>query len=191
MAIVSIPEKTLEIDGKPMDVSVKQIVYSALFIALISIGAMIAVPVGPVPIVLQNMFVLLAGLILPPAWAAGCVAIYLLMGFAGLPVFAGGTSGIGKVFGPTGGYLISYLPAAFLTSLISGSGEKRLVRDCTAAVSGMAIIYIFGVPWLKWVLAVSWGKALAVGMYPFLVGAVLKMAAAVIMARKLRPLIRF
>ena len=174
-----------------MDVSVKPIVYSALFIALISIGAMIAIPVGPVPIVLQNMFVLLAGLILPPAWAAGCVAVYLLMGFAGLPVFAGGTSGIGKVFGPTGGYLISYLPAIFLTAVLSGRSEKGLIRDCVAAVAGMAVVYMFGVPWLKWVLAVSWSKALAVGMYPFLVGAVLKIAAAVIIARKLRPLIRF
>lgn len=174
-----------------MDVSVKPVVYSALFIALISIGAVIAIPVGPVPIVLQNMFVLLAGLILPPAWAAGCVAVYLLMGFAGLPVFAGGTSGIGKVFGPTGGYLLSYLPAAFLTALISGTAEKRMLRDCGATIAGMAVIYLCGVPWLKWVLAVSWGKALAVGMYPFLVGAVLKMVAAVMIARKLRPLIRF
>jgi len=174
-----------------MEVSVKPIVYSALFIALISIGAMIAIPVGPVPIVLQNMFVLLAGLILPPAWAAGCVAVYLIMGFAGLPVFAGGTSGIGKVFGPTGGYLLSYLPAVFLTALISGRSEKGLIRDCAATIGGMAVVYAFGVPWLKWVLAVSWNKALAVGMYPFLAGTVLKIAAAVIIARKLRPLIRF
>lgn len=178
-------------NDKLMDVSVKPVVYSALFIALISIGAMIAIPVGPVPIVLQNMFVLLAGLILPPAWAAGCVGVYLLMGFAGLPVFAGGTSGIGKVFGPTGGYLLSYLPAVFLTSVISGSAKKSLVRDCGATIVGMAVMYMFGVPWLKWVLAVPWGKALAAGMYPFLPGAVLKMIAAVIIARKLRPLIRF
>ena len=177
-------------NGKQMDVSVKPIVYSALFIALISIGAMIAIPVGPVPIVLQNMYVLLAGLILPLAWAAGCVAVYLLMGFAGLPVFAGGTSGIGKVVGPTGGYLLSYLPAAFLTSVISGRTKKSLIRDSVATITGMAVIYLFGVPWLKWVLAVSWGKALAAGMYPFLAGAVFKMVAAVIIARKLRPLIR-
>lgn len=177
-------------NGKHMDVSVKPIVYSALFIALISIGAMIAIPVGPVPIVLQNMFVLLAGLILPPAWAAGCVAVYLLMGFAGLPVFAGGTSGIGKVVGPTGGYLLSYLPAAFLTSVISGRTKNSLIRDSVATITGMAVIYLFGVPWLKWVLAISWSKALAVGMYPFLAGAVVKMIAAVIIARKLRPMIR-
>jgi len=54
----------------------------------------------------------------------------------------------------------------------------------------MAVIYMFGVPWLKWVLAVSWEKALAVGMYPFLAGAVFKIVAAVMIAQKLRPLIR-
>jgi biotin transport system substrate-specific component len=59
-----------------------------------------------------------------------------------------------------------------------------------ATITGMAVIYLFGVPWLKWVLAISWSKALAVGMYPFLAGAVVKMIAAVIIARKLRPLIR-
>lgn len=174
-----------------MDVSVKPVVYSALFIALISVGAFIAIPVGPVPIVLQNMFVLLAGLILPPAWAASCVAVYLLMGFAGLPVFAGGTSGIGKVFGPTGGYLLAYLPAAFTVSVISGRVEKSMVRDVAAIIAGMALIYALGVPWLKWVLALSWGKTLAVGVYPFLVGAVIKMVAALLIARKLRGLINF
>ena len=173
-----------------MDVSARPVVYSALFIALISVGAFIAIPVGPVPIVLQNMFVLLAGLILPPAWAAGCVAVYLLMGFAGLPVFAGGTSGIGKVFGPTGGYLLAYLPAAFVSSVISGPDGKRLVRDIAAIIAGMAVIYGLGVPWLKYVLALSWEKTLTVGLYPFLIGAVIKMAAAVVIARKLRPMIR-
>lgn len=173
-----------------MDVSVKPVVYSALFIALISVGAFIAVPVGPVPIVLQNMFVLLAGLILPPAWAAGCLAVYLLMGFAGLPVFAGGTSGIGKVFGPTGGYLLAYLPAVFIVSVISGRGEKSLVRDAWAVAAGMALIYAVGVPWLKCVLAFSWAKTLAVGFYPFLIGSALKMAAAILIARKLRKLIQ-
>lgn len=173
-----------------MDTSVKPVVYGALFIALISIGAFIAIPVGPVPIVLQNMFVLLAGLILPPAWAAGCVAVYLVMGFAGLPVFAGGTSGIGKVFGPTGGYLLAYLPTAFIVSLICGHDNKGPVRDVAAIIVGMALIYGMGVPWLKYVLALSWAKTLAVGFYPFLLGAVVKMAAAVVIARKLRPLIR-
>lgn len=166
---------------------IKPIIYSALFIALISVGAFIAIPVGPVPIVLQNMFVLLAGLILPPAWAAGCLVVYLLMGFAGLPIFAGGTSGIGKVLGPTGGYLIAYLPAAVVASIIS---KKSIARDIIAVVVGMLIVYAIGVPWLKYVLGATWSKTLAVGFYPFIIGAAIKMAVAVLIAQKLRKIVK-
>ncbi len=85
----------------------RPLVYTALFVALISVGAFIAIPIGPVPIVLQNMFVLLAGLLLGPAWGTACVAVYLLVGLAGLPVFAGGTSSIWdicRLFWPPGSY---------------------------------------------------------------------------------------
>lgn len=170
----------------------KLAIYTALFIALISVGAFIAIPIGPVPIVLQNMFVLLTGLILPPAWAAGCLVIYLLMGFAGLPIFAGGTSGIGKVLGPTGGYLIAYLPAAFIVSIISSSSTKRsIARDSVAVLIGTIIIYVVGIPWLKCVLGLTWGKTLAVGFYPFIIGVIIKMIAAVLIAKKLRPIVKF
>ena len=107
----------------------KMTVYTALFVALIAMGAFIAIPIGPVPIVLQNMFVLLAGIILGPVWGLACVSIYLLIGLAGLPVFAGGTSGIGKLFGPTGGYLIAYLPAVFVAGAISKGLKKTITAD--------------------------------------------------------------
>ncbi|WP_022664395.1 biotin transporter BioY [Desulfospira joergensenii] len=168
----------------------KQTVYSALFVALISVGAFISIPVGPVPIVLQNMFVLLAGLILGPVWGTGCVGVYLLMGIAGLPVFAGGTSGIGKIFGPTGGYLIGYIPAVFITAAISKGLKKSLVGDILALTTGSLLVYGVGVPWLKIVLSMSWDKALAAGMFPFLIGDVLKIIAGAFLAKKLRPLIR-
>ena len=169
----------------------KPTVYSALFVALISVGAFISIPIGPVPIVLQNMFVLLAGLILGPVWGLGCVGIYLLMGLAGLPVFAGGTSGIGKLFGPTGGYLISYLPAVFITATLSRGMKKSLAGDLLAMTMGSLIIYIVGVPWLKIVLSLSWEKALGAGMVPFLIGDALKVVAGAVLAKKLRPLTRF
>lgn len=168
----------------------KPTVYSALFVALISVGAFISIPVGPVPIVLQNLFVLLAGLILGPVWGTGCVGVYLLMGLAGLPVFAGGTSGIGKLFGPTGGYLIGYLPAVFITASLSRGLKKSLAGDLLAMIIGSLIVYGIGVPWLKFVLALSWEKALGVGMLPFLAGDALKVGAGAVLARKLRPMIR-
>lgn len=170
--------------------NIKLTVYTALFVALIACGAFIAIPMVPVPIVLQNMFVLLAGLILGPAWGLACIGVYLLIGLAGLPVFAGGTSGIGKLFGPTGGYLLGYLPAVFITAAVSRGLKKTLPGDLTALIAGSLIVYAAGVPWLKAVTGMSWSKALAAGMYPFLIGDSLKVIAAGFIAKKLRPLMR-
>ncbi|MEH0022718.1 MAG: biotin transporter BioY [Desulfobacter sp.] len=165
-------------------------VYTALFVALIACGAFISIPVGPVPIVLQNMFVLLAGLILGPVWGGAAVGVYLIIGFAGLPVFAGGTAGVGKLFGPTGGYLLAYLPAVFITGAVSRGLKRTFAGDLAALVTGSLIIYAIGVPWLKAVTAMPWPKAIAVGMYPFLIGDALKIIAAAFAAKKIRPLMR-
>lgn len=75
-------------------------VYSSLMAALIAVGSFIAVPIGPVPIVLQNLFVMLAGLLLGSRWGLASVGLYLLAGVCGLPVFSGGGTGIGHFFGP-------------------------------------------------------------------------------------------
>ncbi|WP_457553728.1 biotin transporter BioY [Desulfobacula sp.] len=168
----------------------KMTVYTSLFVAFIAIGAFIAIPIGPVPIVLQNMFVLLAGIILGPVWGLACVAIYLLIGLAGLPVFANGTSGIGKLFGPTGGYLLGYLPAVFITASISKGLGKKMFSDIIAMVIGSGIVYAAGVPWLKIVTAMTYEKALVVGMYPFLIGDLLKIIAAAFIIKTLRPVIK-
>ncbi|MBU0971653.1 MAG: biotin transporter BioY [Proteobacteria bacterium] len=168
----------------------KMTVYTALFVALIAMGAFIAIPLGPVPIVLQNLFVLLAAIILGPVWGLACVGIYLLIGLAGLPVFAGGTSGIGKLFGPTGGYLIAYLPAVFVTGALSKKLKTNMAGDVIAMVIGSLIVYAIGVSWLKIAFSLSWQKAVTAGMLPFLIGDALKIAAAAFMAKKIRPLIR-
>lgn len=169
----------------------KMTVYTALFVTLIAIGAFIAIPViGPVPIVLQNMFILLAAILLGPKWSLACVGVYLLAGLAGLPVFSGGTSGIGKLFGPTGGYLLGYLPAVFVTAWVSNMLGKKFFADITAMVTGSIIIYAAGVPWLKAATAMSLEKALAVGMYPFIIGDAVKIIAAAFIAKAVRPIIR-
>lgn len=166
----------------------KPTVYTSLFVALIAMGAFIAIPIGPVPIVLQNMFVLLAGLILGPMWGLACVGVYILIGAAGLPVFAQGKAGIGVVFGPTGGYLLGYLPAVFTAGALSRAMNQTLKGDIIAMILGSLIVYAAGVPWLKIAFSMSWGKAVSAGMLPFLIGDALKIAAAAVIARKIRPL---
>ncbi len=170
-------------------------VYSSLMAALIAAGAFIAIPVGPVPIVLQNMFVLLAGLLLGRKWGSASIAVYLLAGAVGLPVFSAGRGGFAHFAGPTGGYLISYLVVVYLVGLLSEKTvprfqeypNRQLIADMIIMVAGSCVIYAFGVPWLKFVTHMPWSKAIAVGAFPFIIGDTVKIVAAALIARMIRP----
>jgi biotin transport system substrate-specific component len=165
-------------------------VYASLFAALTAVGAFLAIPIGPVPIVLQNMFVFLAGLLLGGRWGLASVGVYLLAGACGLPVFAGGLGGISRFIGPTGGYLIGYLPAVFLIGTMSQKANPQIISDVLAMICGTLVLYACGISWLKIVTGMSPAKVLALGMYPFLIGDALKIAAAAVIARALRPVLR-
>ncbi|MBN1931390.1 MAG: biotin transporter BioY [Desulfobacterales bacterium] len=167
----------------------RMMVYASLLAALTAAGAYIAIPIGPIPIVLQNLFIFLTGLLLGSKWGVASVAVYLLAGASGLPVFAGGTGGLGRLLGPTGGYLLGYLPAVYLIGFISEKMNHRRFYDALAVVCGTIIIYACGIAWLKTITGMTLTKTLAVGMYPFLPGDVLKIVAAVIIAKSLRPVI--
>ncbi len=162
-------------------------VYAALMAALTAVGALIAIPIGPVPIVLQNLFVMLAGLLLGARWGAASMGVYLLAGALGLPVFAGGSGGIGRLLGPTGGYLVGFLPAVLLIGVVSGGKTRFWMRDAIAVAGGSLVIYGFGLVWLNHITHMGWDRALAVGMLPFLPGDIAKGVAAVLAARSLRP----
>jgi biotin transport system substrate-specific component len=176
-------------DGAPSH-TLRMTVYASLFGALTAAGAYLFIPIGPVPIVLQNMFVFLAGVLLGSRWGLASVAIYLLAGLCGLPVFAGGTGGIGRILGPTGGFLLGYLPVVFLIGLVAEQRPGRMTWDVAAMLAGTVVLYACGVAWLKWVTAMPLGKALAAGMLPFLPGDALKIAAAALIARAVRPVMR-
>ena len=164
-------------------------VYASLLAALTAAGAYLTIPIGPVPIVLQSLFIFLSGLLLGSRWGVASVGVYLLAGALGLPVFAGGVGGIGRFAGPTGGYLLGFLPAVYVIGLITEKTRKRVVFDVFAMVCGSIIIYSCGVSWLKILTGMTLTKTMVVGMYPFILGDALKIAAAVPIAKALRPLI--
>ncbi|MEE4136639.1 MAG: biotin transporter BioY [Desulforhopalus sp.] len=168
----------------------QKLVLASLMAALIAVGAYLAIPIGPVPIVLQNLFVLVAALLLGSRWASAAVAVYLLAGACGLPVFAGGGGGLGHLFGPRGGYLFGFLAAAWLVGKISEISRQQPLAEILAMAIGGLVIYAIGVPWLMTLLGLSPGKALAVGMYPFILGDVVKIAAAYAIVKSVRPLLR-
>ncbi|TFG65397.1 MAG: biotin transporter BioY [Spirochaetales bacterium] len=157
--------------------SLRYSIFAALFTALYIAGTFVRIPVGPVPIVLTNMFIFLGGLVLPLPWAAASVLLYLLLGTAGLPVFSGG-GGPAYFAGPTGGYLIGYLAAVCAVSLVSRIGKRKLPVIIISLAVGIIIIYALGLPWLKFKLDLSWRKALPAGLLPFIPGDVIKAAAA-------------
>jgi biotin transport system substrate-specific component len=168
------------------------ITFTALFAALTAAGTFISIPLpfSPVPIVLQNFFALLSGLILGPALGSAAVGLYLLAGAIGAPVFAGAAGGFVRFLGPTGGFLIGYLLAALTAGLIAGRPRPGVNtppwRIVLAVLGGFLIVYVPGVIRLKFVIDKPWGAAMAAGFTPFIIGDLIKGAAAVIIAPRLR-----
>ncbi len=156
----------------------RSLVFASLFAALVIAGTFIKIPIGPVPIVLATLFVLLAGLMLDVIWAAASILLYLGLGAIGLPVFSSG-GGIAYFAGPTGGYLIGYLLAALVANVISSPQAESTIRDVVAVICASVVIYAIGVPWLKASLDMSWSAALSAGLTPFLIGDAVKAAVAV------------
>jgi len=169
-------------------------------IGILAASAWLSVPFYPVPLTMQTLAVLLIGGMLGPALGVSAVAGYLALGALGAPVFHGGLGGVLVIAGPTGGYLLGFLPAVFLmgwaarlaggpgrpgdpagsgsTPAVSGS-YKRLLFLSLGAVVASAAIYALGVPWLALVSGLGLERAAAVGLVPFLLGDALKAAVAV------------
>ncbi len=131
-----------------------------------ALGGLFALPFwGPVPLTLQVLFVVLAGLVLGPRFGPLAVVIYLLLGLVA-PVYAQGTSGLGVLLGPTGGYLVGFIVAAALAGLLGRSTKTATL--VFAAVAALLPIYILGTAWLAWQLHIQDAHtALLEGVLPF------------------------
>jgi len=153
----------------------------AVFVVLMVLGAYVRIPLffTPVPITLQTFFVLLSGALLGRKWGAISQAAYLSIGAFGLPVFQGYGSGASHIFGPTGGYLFGFIAASYVAGLLIGpDNRKAQLKIAASMAASLAVIYTFGVIWLKLFLGVSFSAALVMGLYPFLPGAAIKLIAA-------------
>ena len=138
------------------------LILSALFIALITVGAFIKIPLGTVPITLQFMFVLLAGQILLPKNAAITLLIYTAMGLLGLPVFSGG-GGFSYVLTPTFGYILGFVFASVIVSAISHKGKPTLARYIFANFVGFVTVYAFGLIYYILLSVFYFGEVLDLG----------------------------
>lgn len=182
-------------------VSTVHTVLTALLTALVVAGAYVAIPVGPVPVTLQTFFVLLAALLGGRRIGIAAVALYLVLGALGLPVFSGGTGGLARFATPTGGFLIGLLPGAAFAAWCSDLGwhraqesghpaRRRLLWMIGGGLGATVILYAAGIPFLKLNLDISWSKAFLVGLVPFIPGDLLKLAGAVLVSQKLAPVVK-
>ena len=142
-------------------------------IALLAASAHIKIPFYPVPLTMQTLFVLGIGMTYGVRLSGATLLGYLLAGFIGLPVFAGG-AGVAYMMGPTGGYLAGFFAAAVVLGALAERGWTRSwVTAAAAMLMGNVIIYLLGVGWLA--SLIGWDKAVQFGLLPFLYGDALKL----------------
>lgn len=149
-----------------------------LFLAALAQVAL-PIPGSPVPVTGQTLGVLLIGSSYGSALGFSTMLTYLLVGLAGVPVFADGGHGIARLTGATGGYLVGMLIASFVVGALAGRRwDQRLSTALPSMLLGNAIIFSFGLIWLHSVMEKSWGWTISAGFTPFIVGEVLKIAIA-------------
>lgn len=164
------PENKLTSQNNPTRNSVE----SAIFAALIALGALITIPLGPVPISLQNFFVFMAGLVLRPKQALVSTILYALLGLVGLPIFAGFSGGPQSILSPSFGFILGFIPMAYLISKYSG-GEKNPWKIFLSLILADILLYAIGLPYLYLILTrvhgtpMTLASSLKVGMVPFII----------------------
>ena len=175
-------------------ISAGELTLTAMFVALIALGAWISVPVGVTSITLQTLFVMLAGLILPRKYALAAVGAYLLLGLIGLPVFAGGTGGLAILAKPSLGFLLGFFPLAYAASIHSSNPKKIKIVNL---VIGNVVLYIIGFAYMYLYFnqfmakPMSAAAILQVGILPYLPGDALKIGLATVLAQvlaKMKPI---
>lgn len=166
------------------DRNARRVIAVGAFALATAFGAHVALPMTPVPVTLQTLFVILAGAMLGPSLGAASQIAYLGMGIAGLPVFAGGF-GLAYLAGPTGGYLLAFPATAFVAGLVAQRVSGRGVAGAALLFIGLFLASLItlggGTAWLA-LMTGDPGAALALGFLPFLVGDVLKVGLAALVA---------
>ncbi len=162
---------------------------TVIFAALTWIGANIVIPIQPVPITLQTLFVLLAGAIAGRSAGITSQALYVLAGGLGLPIFASGALGWAVLAGPTGGYLVSFIVVPFLVAALINRHSSLLWHTGVFTLASL-VIFALGLAHLTLFHTHSLATSVSVGMLPFLPGAVFKVIAAVSVYRSYQKLTR-
>lgn len=146
----------------------------------------IPLPVSPVPITLTNLAIFFAVYLLGIKGGTVCLLVYLCLGTGGLPVFSSFSGGLGKLAGPTGGYLIGFLFLALIQGFLMKAFPGKNTAAVIGMILGMAVCYLFGTAWLALQMELTFPAALSIGVLPYLAGDGVKIIIAAIAGPKLR-----
>ncbi|MDF1509837.1 biotin transporter BioY [Robertmurraya sp. DFI.2.37] len=155
-------------------IKLRSMILTALFAAIIGIMAQLTIPLPLVPITGQTLAIGLAATILGSKYGTLSVLLYLVIGSAGVPVFAEFSAGVSKLIGPTGGFLVGFLPATFIMGIYLEKFGFTFKHALIANIMGMFITLFFGTMWLKISADLSWVAAFASGFTPFLLVGIIK-----------------
>jgi biotin transport system substrate-specific component len=146
------------------------------FVLATALGAYVRIPVtgSPVPITLQTFFVMLSGAVLGRRLGSFSQFCYLVLGAAGLPIFQGYSFGASYLLGPTGGYIVGFLFAAYLIGRMTKTPDRGSAFVIASFTAASLVIYAFGISWLIFLYRISIRKAFSVGVLPFITGDILK-----------------
>ncbi len=168
----------------------RRLVFCALFTALIAVFSQLQLPVGPVPVSLATLGVMLCGLLLGWRYGALAVGAYILLGAVGVPVFAGFQGGAGRLLGPTGGYIVGYLFYALLAGLNLPRLQERFWGRCVLLLLGTAVCYGLGTAWFVHISGRTLAESLSLCVVPFLPGDAAKIALAAFLTPRLRKALK-
>lgn len=160
--------------------SITQIAVIGVMTAVICILAPFSLPIGPVPISFTNLAIYIALYVLGMKRGTISYLIYLLIGLVGIPVFSGFTGGPQKLFGPTGGYLIGFIPMAVIAGIVIDKCMKKWYFCLLAMIAGTWVCYLFGTAWLAFQANMTFKAALAAGVIPFIIEDLIKMILALL-----------
>lgn len=171
---------------KKEKLSVSEMTLVALMTALICIAAPFTIPVGAIPISLATFILYFETFIL--GWKKGCIScmLYIMIGFTGIPVFSGFSGGVGKLFGPTGGYLFGYLLLVWITGWFLERFSGKKLFYLIGMILGTIACYVVGTIWFIHVTGTDLFGAVMTCILPFLPGDLLKIIASAVAAPVVR-----
>mgnify|MGYP002619667529 FL=1 len=175
-----------DMEQKQSKTNVREMALIALMAAVTCILGPLSVPIGVVPISLTNFAVYLAIYVLGCRRGTISYIVYLLLGLVGLPVFSGFSSGVGKLFGPTGGYLIGFIFMALICGFAIDRFEAKPIPSMIGMILGTIVCYLFGTGWLAYQAGMTFYQALAAGVLPFIVGDLVKMVICAVVGPQIR-----